>query len=452
MLFKQLLNTYDKICMKLIQILIICGILAGCASSKSTNRNVATIQPSSQFCELVFHTAPRDIKPYLLKKNEEYVIIHGEEGHVVRAKLLEKVTHDTGVVTHKFQLPDDELVEIPNHSILSLSHLENATIPEVRLSAKVLVSAIFDEKKSFFQIRRYPHRTLARIGSVEVAGGLMSSRRLGREIANVTSQIDDHFKKFKLKKPDKTKIVINDNPFFNQQGGPESVISPVFNMWDRESKNVILLSGFGKNTDIIRNPSVIAHERAHSHLFATFDTESFINKDDAIQEAFADFFAAHVFDDPRLGFNVVVPDKPLRDISLRTYLEQDVTRFMEDFDSLTLYGYHDDSLFYSNLLWRVREKVGKENIEPFVGRLMEDLNQNHTAKYADELALAYRGGNNRAIEDAIEKQFVDNFHFFYARLRKLLQETGHEQVTESLMLQIKNELKLDGALLNNYST
>src|SRR5690606_14777610 len=141
---------------------------------------------------------------------------------------------------------------------------------------------------------------------IEVVGSLLSSRKTGNEVAELLNEIDQYLVSFGLKSPLKTRVILNDRPLFQDKNGPAALLVQIKNIWSKDKRSIIYLGANGKEAKLVTNPHVIAHERVHTFFKSSFSDDSFVVNNLNFNEAMADFLAAHIFDDPRIGWNTIL--------------------------------------------------------------------------------------------------------------------------------------------------
>jgi Zn-dependent metalloprotease len=144
--------------------------------------------------------------------------------------------------------------------------------------------------------------------------------------------------------------------------------------------------------DLMRDPSVVMHEVSHAVIeqVTHLSTEG---EGGSINEAFADYFAASITGNPRMG-EVSFVDGPYR-----RNLENDAAWGSRNG------GLYHDSLIVSGLLWELRRALGPEAALAFAVRVMGRLNadsdladlKSQLSEAADELPEALRSRTHAAL-------------------------------------------------------
>jgi hypothetical protein len=185
----------------------------------------------------------------------------------------------------------------------------------------------------------------------------------------------------------------------------------------------------------LTEPSISFHERAHSVLYRTYSGKAFVNQNKTVQEALADFTAAHITGSPVIGQGAML-GKDLRNVETRTNgLEK------KSVDSLLSIragiNAHDDSMLFSNILWRLRQKLGPEKMSSALKPMIDDLNRHHDSFL--ELSKAKQATGK---VDARQKT-IDEFEYFLASLLKSSETLGiHNEVAPEIQKAVA-ELHLD---------
>jgi hypothetical protein len=263
------------------------------------------------------------------------------------------------------------------------------------------------------QLVFHPYKKLASVDDkVSVEGGLFSSKDLGERIAHQLYGFDASMLAIGFKRPDSTRVLVMDKPIFpDLAGGPFAVSYPVLNLWRGKTSPVIAMKPIFFKSGPVKDAAVLYHERAHSLLFTTYSEDAYVNHDEALQEALADFLTAHHRDNPRLGEYLGEDGLDLRNIETRT--SSDIATEVKD-SLLTLSDivFHENSLFFSNLFWRLRSHLGKKAMNGLIKPLIDGLNT-----YRDSFDHSLEASN--ATENNVSLQTVQNIEYAMAVALKL---------------------------------
>ncbi|MGE3260496.1 MAG: hypothetical protein AB7K68_01845 [Bacteriovoracia bacterium] len=256
----------------------------------------------------------------------------------------------------------------------------------------------------------YPYRSLAKAGTIRVMGKIGSGKAAAEEaLANLVAY-DHAMGQLGFRTPASTRLVMAENSYHSSIG-PFSVSAPILNIRDfRLPENTIAMNPFLTNRLAATSKSVLLHERTHGILHATYDKKAFINKDNTIQEALADFMAAMNLDDPAMGMGALHPDLPIRDIATGVSGGGKWVVSPENFGG----RYHDNSMLFSRTLWRLKEAIGKEKMQALIKPIIDDLNLHHAS-------AVKRLGLNEVGTDTW------NYGYFLSSLRKTLIDKGERK-------------------------
>ena len=267
--------------------------------------------------------------------------------------------------------------------------------------------------EQFSRIMFKPFKTIFKSGTLEVVTN-MTSKAVGiAELAKKLESFDEKMVQIGFQKPEKTRIVINDNPIVPSMTGPLFIKAPMLNIWRGRMENLIVMNPFMRKTAITKAPGALFHERSHSFLFRTFKRTSFINETQTFQEAFADFLSARFINDPIIA--KVENNQVIRNISIA---KPNITmsRHME---------YHDRSVFISSLLWNARTRLGDEKFDALLLPILENLNQYRSSFLKLESAK---------IKSAIDhtQLFIYDYEYFLSIMLKTFSE--HQEEEEGIKL------------------
>lgn len=295
----------------------------------------------------------------------------------------------------------------------------------------------------------WPFRNLkSESDRIEVLGAPRTSADLGATISKSLAPFDRKLETLGFSIPAKTRIYVNERPLVPDLTGPFFNETPVVNIW-RGFKGVptILMSPFFFwQHSMVKDESVLLHERVHSLLFTNFSMKSFVNQSASLQEAFADFVTAHFRNDPTLGKDLFGEGVPVRDIDARTlFTLGDPRKSVSPLFSNLSADIYEKSLRYSHLLWRLRTRVGAEAIDHLLHPLVENLNAYH-ASYLAQLAVAPARNQSPSVEHARDLEF------FLAVLKKTSLEVDGGRWSAITAEEVEREsadLKFPGARIDS---
>lgn len=208
----------------------------------------------------------------------------------------------------------------------------------------------------------HAHSDRIKVGSMNP----LANRAIPARIVEQLTEYDAHFEKLGFRIPDITKIIIQQNSLIPAPN-PEFFLYPLLTIRRGCFKHVIKVMPTNHDRRYVTDRFVLFHERAHSFMFATYQSDSAINADIPVQEGLADFFAAHYLNTPRAE---ELANEDLRDIELRINKGVALTSILH------LNGdAHSDGLFISNLLWKIRVQVGAPEMNKLLPLITDGFNR-----------------------------------------------------------------------------
>ena len=322
---------------------------------------------------------------------------------LVTGKFIGSELSTNGRQIYKFQI-GDEILEIEKSKIFGI----RKPIYYDQFMNKinhVIMTPI--QANKLRRLMTFPYKPIAKIDELEIVGTWFTKKKLGKKVAEQITEFDEQMLSLGFLKPDKSRIIIRDKVILPTFMGPFSLNTPTYNLWSREFKTIISMEPVNWRSTV--KESVIKHERMHALLHRTYSNESFINKSNTFQEAIADFAAAHNTGSPKIGFRNNSGDGVERDILNRTSKVNDAVEYRSDFMSITGDGYHEDSLLVSHFLWKMREKMGAEELSRVFKPLIDDLN----AHYKNYIKLS----GSEAVSAPAQK-FIYEMEYFLSIVKK----------------------------------
>ncbi len=302
------------------------------------------------------------------KKNHQYrVLRHGDPR--VQQLTFNGLFVDNGEIVLRFLDKDRKEVYLTGRDTFSAQEVNYSERP-FELYKKIVTFPI--EQISNFHVTsklifNYFRPLAKNEDAVSVVGHLSSSKDIAKSIADNMQRFDSLMARMGFLRPKKTTVVVGRvSPMPGV--GPFSLSTPIFNIWTRKVEPTIVMGASEWSGDYIASKSVLYHERTHSILQATYRSNSWINANAMIQEALADFGAAHMND-----FPVVGKDRSggfIRDIEAR---KADGSHW-QSLLQIDNESYHNNSMFASHILWRLRQAVGAAKIDVHFKSLVDDLN------------------------------------------------------------------------------
>jgi len=334
------------------------------------------------------------------------------------------------ILVYKY-LNDDQIHEVDSKKVSSLSKiLKNEE--KIAKTGKLIELPIVASELS--KIIFKPYKKLASRESVEVVGTLLTNKKLGETILDNTLKFDESMTQLGFTKPSSTRIIINDKPLLPNLAGPFSLKPSSINLWDGKSKKVIAMNPIFRKTNVIKSETVLYHERVHAILYRTYSDKAFINRSNTFQEAFADFISANFSGSPQIGLDATKKGVAIRDIEKRTTSSK---KKINNVSKITGHGYHNDSLLVSNLLWKIREKLGVEETSRQIKPIIDNLNS-----YDRSFATNESTSTLSKVEEK-RQRFLNDFVFFLATLKKMAQQNPTLKSLEDIADESIKELSLN---------
>ncbi len=201
-----------------------------------------------------------------------------------------------------------------------------------------------------------------RVGSMNPLG----KDELHSRIVDELTGFDAHFEALGFRIPEITKIVVQQNTLIPASGS-YVVNYPLPTSCRGCLKQMMRLAPVNHDRRWVTDRFVLFHERTHSFLVATYGLDSYLNSDSAINEGLADFITGHYIDSPRPE---ELPADLLRDI------EKPANKGVVLKSILDLNGKaHNDGLFVSNLLWKIRSQIGAAAMDELLPMITDGLNR-----------------------------------------------------------------------------
>ena len=205
-------------------------------------------------------------------------------------------------------------------------------------------------------------------GSVRIVGPLWrTTPGSAGWVADVLEGFDEAVHSWGLRTPPFTKILLVDRPLIPGVG-TSTARFPLADVFKREAGHVIALDPYFYDVFSALEPSSIRRERARSALLATFSQTAPVNANGILRASLADFLAAHFSDSPRVGF---MAGSVHHDIATMWSRYMGGLELAETGPTLSPYT---NSLALSNLLWRIREKIGVGAMSSLLFDLLGNLN------------------------------------------------------------------------------
>ena len=124
-----------------------------------------------------------------------------------------------------------------------------------------------------------------------------------------------------------------------------------------------------------------------------------------VQEALADFSAAHFGNSSLIVPGVGGGDLALRDLQTREAALRTHVSYRDEILHATKRGYHENSLFVSHLLWKIRETVGPASMDEILKPLIDNLNSYHSS-YDGLIQAEGRTSKDEAVKFSQDLEYV----------------------------------------------
>ncbi len=246
------------------------------------------------------------------------------------------------------------------------------------------------------------HYTLAKSKNIQVFGSRYHALKLGpygRGVLQRVERFDKELVNMGLTLPKHTTIYVNKGAIFDFGNGARYISDRSFNIWNGKINDIIELNEWGKEgSRILNSKSILDHERMHAILYSTYNKESFVVKTSVIQETFADFTTSFLHNRPDHAYNFYGNNYALRNIKEKKFSEfhkgMTSVRDMKSIYDFN-HSYHQNSILFSNVLWDIYEKIGKDKMKKILKPILDDLNDHYDSyvtltKIQKELYLSER--------------------------------------------------------------
>jgi hypothetical protein len=260
------------------------------------------------------------------------------------------------------------------------------------------------------QLMFTPYKRVARLDpAVEVFAEFGVPATEGQRIATLLRDFDQVAQEWGFSRPPRTRVIVGAKPFFPNLMGPIYSSTPTANLPTLTGfRPTLALWPLGRNTRVAREASSILHERSHSFLMFSYHPFAYINSDQTMQEALADFFTVFFLGSPILGPHAHDDGTPLRDIEQRLIYsgqKDEEPKRMQQALHVHSDNPHANSLLLSSVLWRVAQQVPPEQFSPLFKPLLRHLNQLRSA-YLDQLDKEGRDWNQPSSAISYDLEFL----------------------------------------------
>jgi hypothetical protein len=216
--------------------------------------------------------------------------------------------------------------------------------------------------------------------------------------------------------PERTLVTLTDEAALESglASGPIALKTAIWSPLRGRADRALKLAPIHGVKSVLVDPSVLAHERFHSVLSSHYGATAFFNRPTALalQEALADFAAAHEAGSPVIGSSSL----DLRNLAqAQPSARHDLPLTRADF---LPYDEHWNSLAYSGILWRLRTALGPwrmaKDFKALVDHLAETSGPQNEPRLHDPLHDPLQ------IENANLKHFLTRLTEFYRHDSKAL--------------------------------
>ena len=160
-----------------------------------------------------------------------------------------------------------------------------------------------------------------------------------------------------------------------------------------------IVFGQYKKTDFCYDASVIYHEYTHAMVGSTrltgmaFDDIGLDNLPNAMNEGFADYFAASLMDQPIIGTYALAV--------MGQQLQRDLTQKRRCPDDLTT-EVHADGKIISSAAWKIRQTIGAAQTDTIILNALQSFTQSTNLDKAGKLILAEASNIDTAVGDKVK--------------------------------------------------
>ncbi|MBL7687050.1 MAG: hypothetical protein JNJ49_03375 [Bdellovibrionaceae bacterium] len=280
-------------------------------------------------------------------------------------------------------------------------------------------------------------KLVTRENGVTVLSNIKTDPGVASQLVKTLKITDANTQALGFRVPETTRVLIQDKALFPNMQGPHAIPGDIMSTVHLRDVSLpesqIAMKPILMRPEAARDSSVLVHERTHTILHATYSPESYVNTNRTIQEAFADILAADQMNSPVMGLTALGETKFIRNIATREAAgdvravgaKNSVSRnSILDIDAGS---YHDNSLLYSNALWRIRETIGQSEFRKVLKPIVDDLNLHSKPTQFPESPSA--------------AEMRQDFQFFLASTRKTLEERGQTRAVQE-MDRLADELKI----------
>lgn len=214
--------------------------------------------------------------------------------------------------------------------------------------------------------------------TIEIYSHPFFSRKKAKHIAEKINEFDQMMESLQFKIPKLTRVIVGRRKLLNLFEG--SYATANFIPIKGKSSRIITLEPEFFNLNAREDQSIYLHERTHTILFENYHYTTGLFKHSFFHEAFADFFSAHFNNNPSIG----TAKSPIRNIETKQAFSGSSIHNRDHIIDMTS-SYHNNSMLLSNIIWKLRQKIGVEGInsilKPYIDEMDTHINYYSKFKY-----------------------------------------------------------------------
>ena len=265
-----------------------------------------------------------------------------------------------------------------------------------------------------------PFRTLAQAPGVKIVGSILADTAKPWEVlAQEIGHFDRTMVGLGFTKPEAGRVAVIDRDIFHYWDYSAILPGRIWNIGSGRMEETIILKTSNVSGEALRNTTGLFHERAHSFLGRNYNPNSLVFKNQAVEEALADFLDAYIKKERtttvRRGL-IYDNGVPIRDIAEKISYSSDT-----DDDYLT-------SLFMSNALWILGEEIGEKKMSALIKPFIDGLN-------------IYQWSFEEINEE--EPFLSDIVGYFLAVLKKSARDIGESEAADRIIAKVTTRLDLN---------
>ena len=351
----------------------------------------------------------------VMEKGESYDIFIPSTNKVLLRHKVVSISENSVQLVNMF---GSKAISLNVGEFLYTKHQPKQNIDSKLIIKTIVLSALVKDPSTLLKMN---FKLKEPIRNGEILSNNSKDRRLMRQMRDALSMFDHLMVSSGHQRPANTKIVIQERSLIGEQG-------PYAHFED--GVHLINISPLKYNFNLKKQPSVLFHERFHSYMLEKYEIDSYIRTQQATHEAFADFHAYVMTENPIIGHQVktqlrtnemgekVFEVTNLRDISERIDGSRQLTNIMDHSGS-----YHSNSLFISQVLHNLSQVfTTKVQSISFSKRVIERL---------DETGNLFKLEADKKLNgETYDAEFLTELSAFLKAVE--LEASGHEKSIELL--------------------